>query len=97
MVHQGGCGNVVGDEHRPNRRVHCFPAEENQMKTHSQWQDEMASNGQGIYMRSKDIKAIQADALEHAIFLLCANANSATSGFNAIHRLMLKLRGAKKT
>ena len=38
------------------------------------------------------IELIQLDALEHAASLLTANADSPTRGFNAIHRLIVKLK-----
>ena len=55
------------------------------MKTAKQWDDE------GVAYASAAEK-IQLDALEHAASLLTANADSPTRGFNAIHRLIVKLK-----
>jgi hypothetical protein len=57
------------------------------MKTEEQWKTEMAGE---ISLRF--IRAIQADALDQAVSLLTANADSPSRGFIAIYQLMLKHR-----
>jgi hypothetical protein len=65
------------------------------MKTPKQWHDEIgyASTCPKLTKHRTDkIQEIQLDALEHAASLLTANADSPTRGFNAIHRLIVKLK-----
>jgi hypothetical protein len=59
------------------------------MNTYEQY---LASPHKTAWMQKDDYEAIQLDALEHAASLLTANADSPTRGFNAIHRLIVKLK-----
>jgi hypothetical protein len=67
------------------------------MKTPEQWHDEIgyaSSCPKLTKHRTDKIREIQLDMLEHAALLLAAHADSPTRGFNAILRLIVKLKRA---
>jgi len=63
------------------------------MKTEQEWLDESEpAMPLAPALTESIVRAIQADALEHATMLLTAHADSQQAGFNAVYRAMLKLK-----